>query len=67
MTEEEKLAFYNRNELVILSTLKTRSNTKSLWRKLFWTTARDSDEYKVGCLEIFKNHFSKLFIELKNK
>ena len=66
MTEAEKIDFYNRHEVEIHPAIKTKPETKPLWRRLFWTTARDSDEYKAGCVEIFEANFPDLFLKLIN-
>ena len=66
MEGEEKVSFYDRHKLKILKTLKTESHTKALWRKLFWTTAKNSDQFKVGCVEILKVHFPNVFTILTN-
>tara|TARA_Y100001968_G_C18865362_1_gene484596 strand:- start:223 stop:438 length:216 start_codon:yes stop_codon:yes gene_type:complete len=64
MTIEEKIIFYDKNKSCIHPVIKSDLITKPLWRKLYWTTARDSEAYKLGCLEILKNNFPELFKEL---
>ena len=65
MTETEKVDFYNHHKPSIHPVIKSEPNTKPLWRRLFWTTAKNSDEYKSGCVDILKDHFPELFSELK--
>ena len=64
MTNEEKIILYDLNRLCIHPVVKSDLRTKPLWRKLFWTTARDSREYKIGCIEILETYFPQLFQEL---
>ena len=66
MNQSEKIIFYNKFKDVIHPTIKTHQETKPLWRRLYWTTGRDSDEYKSGCVEILKNKFPILFKELNS-
>ena len=66
MTEKEKINFYIMNKPLIIESLKSTPETKMLWRKLFWTTAKDSNEYKRGCVEIFKSNFNNKFDNLVN-
>ena len=61
MDVNEKVAFYERKRLIIHTIIKTDETTKPLWRKLFWSTGRNSKEYKAGCVDIFKEHFKNLF------
>jgi len=65
MNKQEKIDFYNRHKLSIHLSIKAQAEAKPLWRKLFWTTGRDSDQYKIGCVDIFKIHFEKLYSNLK--
>ena len=65
MQEKEKIVFYDRYKLIIHPSIKTQSHTKPLWRKLFWTTAKNSDQYKIGCVDIFTIHFPELYQTLK--
>ena len=67
MTQEQKINFYNRHQLTIQPAIKIDPETKPLWRRLFWTTARDSDQYKTGCVDIFKASFPDLFSNLINR
>ena len=66
MSCTEKLDIYSQYKSFIHSTIKDNSLTKSLWRKLFWTTGRDSDEYKTGCVDIYLTHFQQLHAEMLN-
>tara|TARA_B100000700_G_C14345258_1_gene534631 strand:+ start:93 stop:266 length:174 start_codon:yes stop_codon:yes gene_type:complete len=52
---------------VIHPKIKSDYRTKPLWRKLFWTTARDSDEYKIGCITIFIDYFPGLYKKLNKE
>lgn len=63
----EKARLYNLNREIIHTKIKTNFLTKPLWRKLFWTTPRDSDEYKAGCMDIFKMHFPDLYDHLPRR
>ncbi len=64
MTETEKVDFYNRYQQTIRPKLRHGLETKPLWRRLYWTTGRDSNEYKAGCVEMLEAHFPELFINL---
>ncbi len=64
MKKEQAVIFYDIQRDTIHPLIKSHATTKPLWRKLFWTTARNSDEYKSGCVEIFKLHFPELFKKL---
>ena len=64
MDEDEKIIFYNKNKACIHPLIKSYPITKPLWRKLFWTTARDSNAYKKGCVEILEFYFPELIEEL---
>ena len=64
MRPSQKIEFYNRHRLTIHPAIKTDPKTKPLWRRLFWTTAKDSDLYKAGCVDIFKTSFPDLFTSL---
>ncbi len=66
MKSSLEIDFYNQHRKSIHPLLKSDPQTKSLWRKLYWTTPKASKEYKVGCVEIIKAHFPKIFIELEN-
>ena len=66
MTDFEKITLYNHQKVNIDRTLKSQSITKSLWRKLFWSTAKNSDIYKVGCIDIYKDHFPEEFVKVTN-
>ena len=65
MNKSEQASFYDQHREIIHPKIKTALTTKPLWRKLFWTTGRDSDEYKSGCVEIFKEYFPSEFKTLK--
>jgi len=65
MEKQEKIVFYNQHKFIIQPSIKNQAQTQPLWRKLFWTTARESDQYKIGCVDIFKIHFPELYITLK--
>ncbi len=67
MTQADKVNFYNQHKLTIHPEIKTQSATKSLWRRLFWSTARDSDIYKAGCVDIFVGNFPEQFSNLINR
>ena len=67
MTETEKVEFYNLNKLMIHQKIKTAPETKPLWRRLFWTTGKDSNIYKSGCVDIYIAHFPKSYKRLTNK
>ena len=64
MTESEKVAYYNLHKITIHQTIKTEPQTKPLWRRLFWTTPKDSNKYKSGCVDIFITNFPCLHTEL---
>ena len=65
MCTQEKIDFHDQNEALIKLILKSKDETKSLWRKLYWTTAKNSKEYKVGCVNIFKDYFPSEYLDLK--
>ena len=46
MSGTEKVDFYDQHKPIIHEAIKTESQTKPLWRKLYWTTAKDSYAYK---------------------
>ena len=60
-----KIEFYNKNKQIIHPLIKSDPITKPLWRKLFWTTGRNSDEYKSGCVDIFIKYFPSKFFKLQ--
>ncbi len=62
--DDEKVNFYDQNKEVIHPKIKTWEITKPLWRKLFWTAGRNSNKYKIGCVNIFKTHFPFLYRKL---
>ena len=64
MNVSEKVDFYDQNKSSIHPIIKSADETKPLWRRLFWTTGRDSDEYKAGCVDILRTHFPNIFDEL---
>ena len=64
MNEKEKSDFYSFNKHCIQPVIKSDPISKPLWRRLFWSTARDSLEYKCGCVDILMEHFPYLFNEL---
>ena len=66
MNQLEKANFYNEHIDIIHPKIKSDPQTKPLWRKLYWTTAKNSKEYKSGCVDIFIEYFSKEFKELIN-
>ena len=49
MTDDEKINLYDRYRNSIHSSIKTDPRTKPMWRKLYWTSAKDSNRYKIGC------------------
>jgi len=55
MNFSEKVVFYNENRDSIDPKIKTSEKTKPLWRRLYWTTGKNSDEYKAGCVDIYLN------------
>jgi len=61
MTCTEKLDIYIQHKSFIHTTIKNSQITKPLWRKLFWSTGRDSDEYKTGCVDIYLTYFPELY------
>ncbi len=65
MNEQEKMNFYDFHIRCIHPVIKSQPNTKPLWRRLYWSTAKNSIEYKCGCIDILKEHFPYLFKELK--
>ncbi len=67
MTDRDKVIFYNKYQPSIHPLIKSNPDTKPKWRKLFWTTGRDSNQYKVGCVEILKEYFPYLFTELNKE
>ncbi len=66
MNLTEKVHLYNKNAKSIHQKIKSDPQTKPLWRRLFWTTGRNSDEYKAGSLEIYQEYFPDLFKSLSN-
>ncbi len=67
MTESEKVNFYNLYKSTIHPKIKSQDHTKPLWRRLYWTTVKDSNIYKIGCVDIFITHFPNLYKKLKNQ
>tara|TARA_B100000029_G_scaffold162894_1_gene158969 strand:- start:5459 stop:5668 length:210 start_codon:yes stop_codon:yes gene_type:complete len=67
MVEEDKVQFYDLHKNRIYPMIKKESETKSLWRKLFWTTARQSNKYKAGCVDIFEIYFYEAYIKLRGQ
>ncbi len=67
MNENEKVDFYDLNQQSIHLTIKSNVKTKPLWRRLYWTTGKDSDEYKAGCVDILKAYFPDSFQNLIHK
>jgi len=61
MDEREKVLFYDQYRETIHPIIKSKLETKPLWRRLFWTTGRDSDQYKSGCVDIFCEYCPDLF------
>ncbi len=64
MTEADKVYLYDKQKQIIHPLIKADARTKPLWRKLFWTTGKDSDEYKAGCIDIFKDNFPSKYQDL---
>ncbi len=67
MTGSEKVNFFNLNKDMIDQQIKTKHETKAFWRKLFWTTARDSDKYQAGYIKNAQIYFPNIFSNLINK
>ena len=65
MNEKEKENFYDFHSSCIHPVIKSEPATKPLWRRLFWSTGKNSIEYKCGCIDILEKHFPFLFNELK--
>ena len=40
------------------------AKAKSCWRKLYWTTEKNSDKYKAGCVEIYSESYPDLFYSM---
>ena len=64
MTDKEKLSFYEFHCKCIHPVIKSDPNTKPLWRRLYWSTGKNSNEYKSGCVDILEANFPYLFNEL---
>ena len=64
MNAKEKSDFYNLHRQCIHPVIKSDPATKPMWRKLFWTTGKNSVEYKCGCVDILMANFPYLFNEL---
>ena len=64
MHDSEKVIFYNNYQSIIHTTIKSDEITKPLWRRLYWTTEKNSDTYKVGCVTIFTEYFPERFSDL---
>ncbi len=65
MTDSEKVILYDLYRKIIHPLIKSNESTKPLWRRLYWTTGKNSQEYKSGCIDIFKEYFPELFNNLK--
>ena len=65
MNEKDKAKFYDFHYTCIHPVIKSDPNTKPLWRRLYWSTAKNSIEYKSGCMDILQNNFPYLYDELK--
>ena len=61
MTDQEKIHLYDRYRSSIHFSIKTDPKTKPIWRKLYWTTGKDSDQYKIGCIDIYSENWPELF------
>ncbi len=61
MTSKQKVDFYDQYSNSIQFTIKSDPGSKSLWRKLYWTTIKGSSEYKAGCVDIYAQLCPKLF------
>ena len=61
MEESEKVILYNMYKQIIHAKIKSDEATKPLWRRLYWTTAKDSNKYKAGCFDIYIYHFPEEF------
>lgn len=64
MQEKEKSNFYDFHKRCIHPVIKSDPETKPLWRRLYWSTGRNSIEYKCGCVDILESNFPYLFDEL---
>ena len=64
MNESRKVEFYDKYRYLIHPRIKSDQFTKPLWRKLFWTTAKNSNQYKSGCVDIFKDNFTDIYSQL---
>ena len=64
MNKKLKSNFYDLNKQCIHPVIKSHPSTKPLWRKLYWSTAKNSCEYKCGCVDILQSNFPYLFNEL---
>ena len=57
MTEDQKVMLYDLHKVTIHTSIKTNQETKPLWRRLYWTTGKNSDQYKCGCIDLFQTYF----------
>ena len=67
MTESEKVNFYNLYKSTIHPKIKSQDHTKPLWRRLYWTTVKDSNVYKVGSVDMFMTHFPSSYKKLNDQ
>ena len=61
MTYKQKVDFYDQYSSSIQFTIKSDPGSKSLWRKLYWTTIKGSSDYKAGCVDIYAQLYPELF------
>ncbi len=68
MIAKDKIDLYEMYRSSIYFSIKNHPRTRSMWRKLFWTTVKNSNEYKVGCIDIYSENWPELFrAVVKNK
>ena len=65
MEDIQKVKFYDEYKSIINPKIKSAEATKPMWRRLFWTTPRNSDKYKQVCIDIFSTHFPDLFKKIE--
>ena len=65
MPSDENIVFYDKHQPIIHNLIKSDPATKPIWRKLYWTTGKGSDQYKSGSVNIFRDNFPALYLRLK--